>query len=581
MNMRGISRLVAATIAGVLCLQISSFAQSKDHNSADLLITNAKVYTVNAKQPWAEAVAVRGDRIVFVGSAMDARRFTGSKTKVMDAGGRLVLPGIEDNHVHFTSGSRSLEKVDLDGAKTIGAMQQRIKAFAQSHPDSSWVQGRGWMYASFPGNLPDKKFLDAVVSDRPAIMSCADGHTTWVNSKALALAGIDRNTKSPENGIIVHDANGEPTGALQEAASELVWKVVPDPTREETVALLKQGLHEAARVGVVRVHSLGGDFENLELLNRIRQEGGLTTRFSVAYFADPPGLDAKAWTALTDARSKYHDDWIEQGGVKTMLDGVIDSLTGAMIEPYTAQGENRGKLFWNPADYNKTIAELDKKGIQVATHAIGDLAIRTALDGYENAARLNGDHDMRHKVEHIEDISAADIPRFARLKVIASLQPLHANPEPNWMGSWIANVGPEREKRAFAWNALREAGARLAFGSDWPVVTIDPWKGIQMAVTRQDFDGQPPNGWIPSLRVSLADAVEAYTLGGAYALHHERNEGSIEVGKLADIIIVSQNIFAIDPHKIAETKVVSTIVGGKVVYQAGKPETEKATAAGQ
>jgi hypothetical protein len=188
---------------------------------------------------------------------------------------------------------------------------------------------------------------------------------------------------------------------------------------------------------------------------------------------------------------------------------------------------------------------------------------------------------MRHKVEHIEDISESDIPRFAKLKVIASFQPLHANPEPNWMGSWIANVGPEREKRAFAWNAVREAGGRLAFGSDWPVVTIDPWKGMQMAVTRQDFDGHPPNGWIPNLRVTLADAVNAYTLGGAYALHHERDEGSIEVGKLADLIIVSQNIFTIDPHKIAATKVKTSIVGGKVVYEAGKSEEKEVTAAGQ
>jgi hypothetical protein len=568
--MLGIRRLVVATFLGILCLAAQASAQKPRSatKDVDILITNAKVYTVNKRQPWAEAVAIRGDRIVFVGSAREAQAYRTSQTKVIDASGRLLLPGIQDNHVHFTSGSRSLEKVDLMGAKTIEEMQRRIKAFAQNHPRSAWVQGRGWMYATFPGNLPDKKFLDAVVSDRPAIMSCADGHTTWVNSKALALAGIDRNTRSPENGIIVQDANGEPTGALQEAASELVWKVVPDPTRDETLAALRQGLREAARVGVVRVHSLGGDFENLELLDQIRKEGGLTARFSVAYFVDPPGLDANGWKVLMDARGKYHDDWITQGGVKTMLDGVIDSLTGAMIDPYTKQGSNRGKLFWDPADYKKTVADLDAKGIQVSTHAIGDLAIRTALDGYENAARANGDHDMRHKVEHIEDISAVDIPRFAKLKVIASFQPLHANPEPNWMGSWITNVGPEREQRAFAWNAVLSAGGRLAFGSDWPVVTIDPWQGIQMAVTRQDFDGQPPNGWIPQLRVSVTDAVQAYTLGGAYALHRDTEEGSIESGKLADMIIVSQNVFTVDPHKIAETKVLTTIVGGKIVYQA-------------
>jgi predicted amidohydrolase YtcJ len=575
-----IDRLIVSTLLAIAFLLPSLAAQTRETpptEKADLLITNAKVYTVNTKQPWAEAVGIRGDRIIFVGTNRMAKNFQDSHTKVIDAGGKLVLPGMEDNHVHFTSGSRSLEKVDLVGGKTIEEMQRRIKAFAESHPDLKWIQGRGWMYATFPGNLPDKKLLDAVISDRPAIMTCADGHTTWVNSKALAVAGVTRDTKSPENGIIVHDANGEPTGALQEAASELVWKAVPDPTREETLAAYKQGLREMARVGVVRVHSLGGDFEHLDLLEQIRREGGLTARFSVAYFADPPGLDAKAWEALMHAREKYHDNWIEQGGVKTMLDGVIDSLTGAMIDPYAGQGSNRGKLFWSPADYNKTVAELDAKGIQVATHAIGDLAIRTALDGYENAARVNGNHDMRHKVEHIEDLAASDISRFAKLNVTASFQPLHANPEPNWMGSWIANVGPERETRAFAWNAVRQAGGRLAFGSDWPVVTIDPWKGIQLAVTRQDFDGQPPNGWHPELRVSLSDAVYACTLGGAYALHHEKDEGSIEPLKLADLIIISQNIFEVEPHKIAETKVITTIVGGKIVHDdqgaAAQPRT--------
>jgi predicted amidohydrolase YtcJ len=570
MNMIGIRRLVVTTILGVFCFASQLFAgdlKNAAGKDADLLITNAKVYTANSKQPWAEAVAIRGDRILFVGSAPEAQEYKSAHTKVIDAGGKLLLPGIEDSHVHFTGGSHSLNKVDLQGAKSIEEMQRRIKAFSQDHPEAKWVQGRGWMYATFPGNMPDRKYLDAVVSDRPAIMSCADGHTTWVNSKALALAGIDRNTRSPENGIIVHDANGEPTGALQEAASALVRKIIPEPTREETLVALRQGLRESARVGVVRVHSLGGDFENLALLDQIRKEGGLTARFSVAYFVDPPGLDANGWKLLTDARQKYHDEWIEQGGVKTMLDGVIDSLTGAMIDPYAGQGSNRGKLFWDPADYKKTVAELDAKGIQVSTHAIGDLAIRTALDGYENAAHANGDHDMRHKVEHIEDISVADIPRFAKLKVIASFQPLHANPEPNWMGSWIANVGPEREQRAFAWNAVLSAGGRLAFGSDWPVVTIDPWKGIQLAVTRQDFDGQPPNGWIPQLRVSVPEAIYAYTLGGAYAMHRDREEGSIEPGKLADLIVVSQNVFAIDPHKISETKVLTTIVGGKVVYE--------------
>ncbi len=542
-------------------LLTSSFACAQ---SADLIITHADIYTVDAKHPHAEAVAVRNGKIVFVGTAKAAEAYRGTNTRVIDAGGKLVLPGIQDSHVHFVGGSRALNKVDLSGATSLPEIQKRIRDFARQHPANAWVQGRGWMYASFPGGMPHKKFLDEVVPDRPAIMSCADGHTIWVNSKALELAHIDRNTPNPRNGIIVKDENGEPTGALQEAASGLIK--LPEPTREETYADLLNGLAEASRQGVVRVHSLGGDFEWLDLLDRIRNEGKLTVRFSVAMFVDPPGLNEMSWKELNDARAKYHDDWIEEAGVKTMLDGVIDSLTGAMIDPYTNQGDNRGKLFWTAEDHRKTVAALDAKNIQVATHAIGDLAIRTALDSYQYAAAQNGSHDMRHKIEHIEDIAEADIPRFAKEGVIASFQPLHANPEPNWMGAWIAHVGPEREQRAFAWNTIRKTGAHLAFGSDWPVVTINPWLGMQMAVTRQDFEGNPPGGWLPQHRMSLADTVYTYTMGGAYALHREKVEGSIEPGKLADLIMVSQNIFKIDPHEIGKTKALLTVVGGNIVY---------------
>jgi len=563
-------RALVASVFGLLVMTSSSGSDRKSSSSqtADIIITNAKIYTVDSKQPWAEAVAIRGSRIVFVGSARSAAELKGAQTKVIDAGGKLVLPGIEDSHVHFVGGSRNLDRVDLMGAKTVSEMQSRIREFSNSHKSAVWIQGRGWMYATFPGNMPNKKMLDEVVPDRPALMSCADGHTTWVNSKALALAKIDRNTPNPANGIIVRDENGEPTGALQEAASSLVRKVIPEETKAEILEALRRGLKEAARVGVTRVHSLGGDFEHLDLLETVRREGNLTTRFSVAYFVDPPGLTDKDWKALNAARNRYRDEWISEGGVKMMLDGVIDSFTGAMLEPYVGKGEEKGKLFWDPDIFKKTVAELDSKEVQVSTHAIGDAAIRLALDAYENAAKVNGPRDRRDKVEHIENVAQADIGRFAQLGVIASFQPLHANPEPNWMGSWIANVGPERERRAFAWKAVSSTNGRLAFGSDWPVVTINPWQGMQVAVTRQDFEGKPPEGWQPQLRVTMKEAIEAYTMGGAYSMFRENDEGSIETGKLADLIMVSQNVFEIDPHKIGETKVLTTMVGGKIVYEA-------------
>jgi len=541
---------------------------SSERPAADTIIVNARIYTVNAGQPWAESVAVREGRILIVGSTKDVARHKASGTKVIDAGGRLVLPGIADSHVHFVSGSASLAKVDLAGTKTVEEIQGRIRTFAQEHSQASWVQGRGWMYAAFPGNMPHKKFLDEVVPDRPAVMRCADGHTSWVNSRALALAGIDRDTKDPENGTIVRGEKGEPTGALLEAAGSLVSKLVPEPTPEETLAALRQGLREAARVGVVRVHGMGGEFEALDLLDRLRREGSLTARFSVAMWVDSPGPTDKEWKAYEDARAKYQDEWLSLGGIKLMLDGVIDSGTGAMLDPYESQRDNRGKLFWEPEAFKKAVAEINAKGLQVSTHAIGDAAIRLALDAYEQAVRAAGNPDVRNKIEHAEDIAADDILRFGRLGVIASFQPFHANPEPTWMGTWIENVGPEREQRAFAWKAVLDGGGRLAFGSDWPVVTISPWPGLQLAVTRQDLDGLPAGGWIPQQKIQLSDAVYAYTMGGAYAMHREKEEGSLEAGKLADLILVSQNIFEVEPRKIAETKVVLTMVGGRIVFDA-------------
>jgi len=540
---------------------------SKPQPRADTIITNAKVYTVDAKQPWAEAVAIQGERILFVGSSKETLRHRGSGTKVIDADGRLLLPGIEDSHVHFVSGSENLAKVDLAGTKSVEEIQSRIRQFAQEHPESAWVQGRGWMYSAFPGDMPHKKYLDEVVPDRPAIMTCADGHTSWVNSKALALAGIDRRTPDPENGTIVRERNGEPTGALLETADSLVERILPKLNPEETLASLREGLREAARFGVVRVHGMGGEFESLDLLDRLRREGNLTVRFSVTMWVGPPGLSAEDWKAYEDARLKYNNEWISLGGIKLMLDGVIDSGTGAMLDPYEGRIQDKGKLFWEPEAYTKAVVEINSKGIQVSTHSIGDAAIRLSLDAYEEGARVSGNLDLRNKIEHAEDISAADIPRFGRLGVIGSFQPLHANPDPAWMGAWIKNVGPEREKRAWAWKSVLENGGRLAFGSDWPVVTINPWLGLQVAVTRQDMEGKPEGGWLPEQKLSLVDAVYAYTMGGAFAMRREKEEGSIEAGKLADLILVSQNIFEVEPRKIAETMVVLTMVGGRIVFE--------------
>jgi len=537
---------------------------------ADVIVAHGKVYTVNHAQPWAEAVAVKDGKIIAVGTNEDVLKLRGAGTKVIDAKGHLVLPGFGDSHVHFMEGSMTLLGVKLDDKKTIAAIQKSVKEYAAAHRGDGWILGMGWSYDAFgEAALPDKKYLDEVVSDRPVLLTCFDGHTSWANSKALQLAGVGRNTPDPENGKIVRDAQGNPTGALKESASQLVRKVVPEPTREERRKALRAGLLEARSVGVTRIHSAGGDFEYFDLYDELRNHGELTARFYISYFLDPPGLTPEIRGSLERARATYHDDWLSAGVVKTMLDGVVESHTAAMLTPYADNPTIQGKMFWEPAQYQATVAELDKNGYQIFTHAIGDGAVRLALDSYEYMSNVNGTRDSRPRIEHIETITAVDIPRFGKQGVIPSMQPLHAYPDADTLDVWLKNAGTEREPRAFAWRSIAQAGGRLAFGSDWPVVTISPWPGVQTALTRQTSDGKPAGGFVPAQKLTLDQTVEAYTMGVAYAGKREKTEGSIEHGKLADMIIVDQDLFAIDPHKIDQTKVLLTMVGGKVVYAIG------------
>ena len=545
-------------------------AQSPKSSAVDTIVLRGKVYTLNVKQPWAQAVAIQGGKIVAVGSEGEIEKLRGSGTKIIDAGGRLVLPGFTDCHIHFMDGSLSLGRVNLEDAKDPPDIQRRLREYAKSHPGSGWVLGRGWDYGMFSDEaLPHKKYLDEVFADRPVFLEGYDGHTYWANSKALELAGVNKDTPDPANGAIVRDAKtGEPTGALKESAQELIAKVVPKPTRSEKLAALRAGLKWANENGLTRVHSAGQDFEELDLYDELNRHGDLTVRFYIAYFLNPPELRHQDLDAMESARKKYRGEWIDTDVVKFMVDGVIESHTAAMFEPYSDDPGLKGKLFWDPQKYDSAVAELDKRGFQIFTHAIGDYGVRTALDAYENAEKTNHNSDRRPRIEHIETITAKDIPRFGELGVIASMQPLHANPNADTLNVWARNAGPERSSRGFAWQSIAAAGGKLAFGSDWPVVTLNPWVGIQLAVTRQTVEGKPEGGFHPEQRVTLAEAIAGYTIDAAFAGRREKTEGSLEPGKAADLIVVSQNLFEIDPHKIADTKVITTIVGGRVVYQA-------------
>jgi hypothetical protein len=419
--------------------------------------------------------------------------------------------------------------------------------------------------------LPHKKHLDELFPDRPVFLGGYDGHTYWANSKALVLAGITLETADPPNGMIVRDPQtGEATGALKEAASRLVSKVVPKPTRAEQLLALRAGMKWANEHGITRVHSAGGDFEVLDLYDEMRHRGDLNVRMYIAYFVNPPELRPEDLDAIENARKKFHDAWIDTGAVKFMVDGVIESHTAAMLDPYTDDPPVKGKLFWEPASYDAAVAELQKRGLQLFTHAIGDDAVRTALDAYENAGAKNHKHDSRPRIEHIETINAADIARFGKLGVIASMQPLHSYPDSDTLDVWARNIGPDRASRAWVWKSIADAGGHLAFGSDWPVVTLNPWEGIQTAVTRQTSEGKPEGGFVPGQRLTVGQAIEGYTLGAAFAGRREASEGSLEIGKLADLIIVSQNVLDVPLANIGKTKVLTTIVGGRVVYQAEK-----------
>jgi predicted amidohydrolase YtcJ len=537
---------------------------------ADILIVHAKVYTLDPQKPWAQAIAIRRGKIQAVGRDEEVERYRGIGTKRIDAGGKLVLPGFTDCHIHFLDGSLNLGRADLEGAKDPAEIQERLRAYAAKHPDDAWILGHGWNYAMFGQEiLPHKKYLDGLFPERPVFLDGYDGHTYWANSKAMFLAGIGKETPNPPNGEIVHDPQtGEPTGALKESAGELVEKVIPKPDRVAKLRALRSGLKWANQNGLTRVHSAGQDFPELDLFDELRQEKQLSVRFYIAYFQDPPELRKQDIEVMEAARKKYHDEWIDVGVVKFMLDGVVESHTAAFLEPYSDDPSANGPLFWDPAKYQSAVAEMDKRGFQIFTHAIGDKAIRTAFDAYEFTEKKNHDKNRRPRIEHIEDINSADIPRFGGLGVIASMQPLHSYPDNDTLDVWARNVGPERASRAWVWKSISEAGGRLAFGSDWPVVTLNPWQGIQTAVTRQTAEGTPKEGFVPSQRLSVAQAVEGYTLGAAYAGRREKTEGSLMVDKVADVIIVDRNIFEIDPHSIGGTKVVTTIVGGKIVYEA-------------
>ena len=559
-----VSLIVVVSVAAGLIVG----AQRDDRSGpVDLIVYNGALFT-GAGQPIAEALAIRNNEILRVGTNRDIKRLAGRTTQVVDAHGGTVVPGFIDAHVHFVGGGLGMDRVNLLDAETLPAIEEKIRAFAKANPDRPWVLGRGWYYSPFPGGLPTRQQLDALVPDRPAYMICYDGHTAWANSRALALAGITAKTPDPPGGVIVKDPRtGEPTGVLKEAAKELMATVVPQPTRDDRLRAIRKAVGEANRLGVTSVHEAGTSAGALEQFEEVRKAGDLNVRVyaALSVIEKMTPADADAFDAL---RTKYAaNPRLKVGAIKIMADGVIEAHTAAMLTPYSNK-PTAGPADYTPEELQRIVTMMDARGWQVMTHAIGDRAVRMTLDAYEKAAQANPapPRGRRHRVEHAETIDPADIPRFARLNALVSYMPFHANPSPAQLDVWSANIGPERAARGWICRTLQQARAPMVFGSDWPVVSFDPRLEINMAVTRRTPEGAPPEGWLPNERITLESAIDAMTSAGACASFDEKKKGRLAPGMLADIVILSKNVFAQPPARFLDAVVDTTIFDGKVVY---------------
>ena len=551
-----------------LLLLIAGFAgepAASAADTADRIYINGNIWTGVEGRPRAEALAVRGSAILAVGSNGEVRKLAGNRTEIFDLKGRCVVPGFIDAHLHFMGGALSLGMVDLVDAGNIAEIQRRVAAFALSHPDAKWIVGRGWAFGDFAGSAPHRKVLDSVIPDRPALMRDRDGHTLLCNSSALATAGINRATQDPPGGVIERDSAGEPTGLLKESAMSLVDKLVPPPAPDQKYAALRKAQDLASSFGLTSVHNTGFNLEELPVYERLLRENAVKIRIYSALMMDkkPTPEHLGRYKLLI---SKHRSPLFRFGAVKGLVDGVVDAKTAAMLQPYTTGG--KGLLLWSPEDLNRAVAVYDREGYQIMLHAIGDHAIRISLDALENAARLNKTAGRRHRLEHIEVPDPADIPRFKGLGVIASTQAIFADPDPTTLNNYAIVLGPARAARANSFRLFDDAGAVQAFGSDWPVFSCDVLKGIYAAVTRMTPQGKPKGGWEPQGRISAEAALRHFTRDAAYASFDESFKGTLEAGKAADFVVLSEDILAPPPERILRARVLLTVMDARETYRA-------------
>lgn len=515
-------------------------------------------------QPTVEAIAILGNRIVAIGSTAEIKKLAGATTRTIDAQKRLVLPGFNDAHTHFLSGGFQLASVDLRDADTPQEFAARICAFVGKSAKGQWITGGDWDHERWPDPvLPTKELIDSFTADTPVFVSRLDGHMALANSATLKLAGVTRETPDPPGGAIVRDKNGEPTGVLKDAAMSYVWKIKPPATFEEKLAAARAATEHAAKLGVTSIQDVSAGAD-VGVYQTLLDRGELKTRI---YAVSP--LPAWERLAQTGVRAHFGSEMLRVGGLKGFSDGSLGSTTALFYDPYRDEPSTSGlpgdEMFPEGAML-KRVLEADRAGLQIMIHAIGDRANDLILGMFEQAERENGPRDRRFRIEHAQHLREQDIPRFARARVIASMQPYHAIDDGRWAEK---RIGKERAKTTYAFRSLLDAGATLAFGTDWTVAPLDPMLTIYAAVTRRTLDGKNANGWVPEQKISVAETVRAYTTGSAYAEFQEKVKGSITPGKLADLVILSRDIFKIDPAEIDKVKVMLTMVDGRVVYERG------------
>ncbi len=535
---------------------------AREGNMVDLVLVNGKVWTGEAARPWAEAVAVRDGLIFAVGQAAELRTLTPSGAKLVDLGGSLVLPGFIDSHTHFLAGGFALKSIQLREAKSREEFVARIAAKARELGPGRWIQNGDWDHQQFsPVALPRRDWIDGVTSDNPVCVNRLDGHMILANSLALKLAGVTRTTPVPPGGEIEKDpATGEPTGILKDSAMDLVYARIPEPSFAEKLEAAEMSVRHAAENGVTSVHEMA-DASSFEVFQELARRGRLTTRVHVYI----PITEVGTLVRLK-LRSPFGGPFLKLAGLKGFVDGSLGSATAYFFEPYADDPATSGLLngqMFPEGIMEERILEADRTGLQLAIHAIGDRANSLLLDMVEKAVAANGPRDRRWRVEHAQHLRPADIVRFGKLGLVAAVQPYHVIDDGRWAEG---KIGPERVKTTYPFESLRRAGAVLAFGSDWTVAPLSPVLGIYAAVTRRTLDGKNPGGWVPEEKVSVEEAVRAYTVNGAWVEFAEGTKGTIAPGKLADLVVLDRDIFTIPPEEIGRAKARWTILGGRIIY---------------